>query len=64
MGAVLVIGELNPDIVLTGVPVGDGRLRFGQAEDLVAATRLTLGSSAAITASAAGTPNCAIRLSL
>lgn len=53
MGGLLVIGDLNPDIVLTGVPVKDGRLRFGQAEDLVTATTLTLGSSAAITASAA-----------
>jgi sugar/nucleoside kinase (ribokinase family) len=53
MPAILVIGELNPDIVVGGVPVKDGRLRFGQAEDLVAATTLTLGSSAAITASAA-----------
>jgi ribokinase len=53
MAAILVIGELNPDIVVSGVPVKDGRLRFGQAEDLVAATTLTLGSSGAITASAA-----------
>jgi ribokinase len=53
MAAVLVIGELNPDIVVAGVPVKGGRLRFGQAEDLVTATTLTLGSSAAITASAA-----------
>lgn len=53
MGDLLVVGELNPDIVLTGVPVVAGRLRFGQAEDLVTATTLTLGSSAAITASAA-----------
>jgi sugar/nucleoside kinase (ribokinase family) len=53
MAAILVVGELCPDIVLTGVPVKDGRLRFGQAEDLVTATTLTLGSSAAITASAA-----------
>jgi sugar/nucleoside kinase (ribokinase family) len=53
MTAILVIGELNPDIVVTGVPAKDGRLRFGQAEDLVTVTTLTLGSSAAITASAA-----------
>jgi sugar/nucleoside kinase (ribokinase family) len=53
MAAILVVGELCPDIVLTGVPVNGGRLRFGQAEDLVTATTLTLGSSAAITASAA-----------
>jgi sugar/nucleoside kinase (ribokinase family) len=53
MAAILVVGELNPDIVVSGVPAKDGRLRFGQAEDLVAATTLTLGSSAAITASAA-----------
>lgn len=53
MGDLLVVGELNPDIVLTGVPVTEGRLRFGQAEDLVTSTTLTLGSSAAITASAA-----------
>ena len=53
MAAILVIGELNPDIVVSGVPAKGGRLRFGQAEDLVTATTLTLGSSAAITASAA-----------
>ncbi len=53
MDDLLVVGELNPDIVLTGVPVTEGRLRFGQAEDLVTSTTLTLGSSAAITASAA-----------
>lgn len=49
----LVVGELNPDVVVGGVPVRDGRLRFGQAEDVVAGTVVTLGSSAAITACAA-----------
>ncbi len=49
----LVIGELNPDLIVAGVPAPNGQLRFGQAEDLVEATRMTLGSSAAITASAA-----------
>ncbi len=53
MARLLVVGELNPDVVVTGVPVHDGRLRFGQAEDLVSGTAFTLGSSAAITASAA-----------
>lgn len=52
MVRILVVGELNPDIILTGVPVREGRLRFDQAESLVTGTTLTLGSSAAITASA------------
>jgi ribokinase len=46
----LVLGELNPDIV---VSCGPGELRFGQAEQLVDAASLTLGSSGAITAAAA-----------
>jgi sugar/nucleoside kinase (ribokinase family) len=43
----LVVGEINPDVVVTDpdpVPV------FGQAERLVEAIRLTIGSSSAITA--------------
>ncbi|MDI6910247.1 carbohydrate kinase family protein [Nocardioides sp.] len=42
---VLVLGELNPDLVLTG---GDLTPRFGQVESLVAGSTLTLGSSGAI----------------
>jgi ribokinase len=43
---VLVLGEVNPDIVVTGVP----QLSFGQREDLAGPTAMTIGSSAAITA--------------
>jgi sugar/nucleoside kinase (ribokinase family) len=43
---VVVLGELNPDIVVTAVP----QLSFGQREDLVGATTMTVGSSVAITA--------------
>lgn len=46
----LVLGELNPDVVVAS---GPGDLRFGQVEQLVDAASLTLGSSGAITASAA-----------
>lgn len=53
MNRILFVGELNPDIVIAGVAAPEGRLRFGQAEDLVERTVLTLGGSAAITASAA-----------
>jgi len=42
----LVFGEVNPDIVVRGVPP----LAFGQSEDLVTATTMTVGSSAAIVA--------------
>lgn len=42
----LAVGEVNPDVVLRGVPP----LRFGQAEDLVTSTTLTIGSSVAIMA--------------
>ena len=59
---VVVVGELNPDIIVTGVPVAQGRLRFGQAEDLVTGTTLTLGSSAAITASAAASAGADVAL--
>lgn len=45
-GQLLVVGEVNPDIVVRGVPA----LRFGQAEDLVTSTTLTVGSSVAIMA--------------
>jgi sugar/nucleoside kinase (ribokinase family) len=62
VGSLLVVGELNPDIVVTGVPAVGGRLRFGQAEDLVDATTLTLGSSAAITASAAAVAGATVGL--
>lgn len=43
---VLVLGELNPDIVVTGVP----QPSFGQREDLTGPTSMTIGSSVAITA--------------
>ena len=43
----LVIGEINPDLVLTGRDVVP---EFGQAEKLVDTSSLTVGSSAAITA--------------
>ncbi|BEP14761.1 sugar kinase [Acidothermaceae bacterium B102] len=46
----LVLGELNPDVV---VSCGPADLRFGQAEQLIDAASLTLGSSGAITAAAA-----------
>lgn len=52
MASVLVVGELNPDIIVAGVPAESGCLRFGQAEDIVDATTITLGASAAITAAA------------
>jgi sugar/nucleoside kinase (ribokinase family) len=43
----LVVGDANPDVVLSGVPA---ELPWGQRERLVAAGALTLGGSAAITA--------------
>lgn len=54
----LVIGEVNPDIVVQGVP----GLRFGQAEDVVQSTTLTVGSSAAIMA--CGAARLGVRVSL
>ena len=43
----LVIGELNPDVIVLGAPE---RPAFGQAETLVDGISLTVGSSSAITA--------------
>ena len=43
----LIIGEINPDLVLSGKDVVP---EFGQAEKLIEHSRLTIGSSAAITA--------------
>jgi sugar/nucleoside kinase (ribokinase family) len=43
----LVLGELNPDVVVAGAPE---RPAFGQAETLVEAITLTVGSSSAIAA--------------
>jgi sugar/nucleoside kinase (ribokinase family) len=43
----LVIGELNPDVVVLGAPE---RPSFGQAETIVEGITLTVGSSSAITA--------------
>lgn len=45
---VLVVGDANPDLILTGDIVP----RFGQAEQLLDQARLTIGGSAAITAHA------------
>jgi len=61
-GAILVVGELCPDIVVTGVPTSGTSLRFGQAEDLVGATTMTLGSSAGITACAAAAAGADVAL--
>lgn len=44
---IVVVGELNVDLVVAGAP---DDLRFGQAEQLVDAATLALGSSGAITA--------------
>ena len=44
--AVLMFGEVNPDIVVTAVP----DLTFGQREDLTGRTTMTVGSSVAISA--------------
>jgi sugar/nucleoside kinase (ribokinase family) len=46
----LVLGDCNPDLVLSGA---DLRPRFGQAEQLVDDARLTIGGSGAIVACAA-----------
>jgi sugar/nucleoside kinase (ribokinase family) len=43
----LVIGDANPDVILTGVP---RELAYGQAEQLVSMGTLTVGGSAAILA--------------
>jgi sugar/nucleoside kinase (ribokinase family) len=43
----LVVGEVNPDVVVAD---GDPRPAFGQAERMVDAIRLTIGSSSVITA--------------
>lgn len=60
--SLLVIGELNPDIIVAGVAVASESLRFGQAEDLVASTHVTLGSSGGITACAAARGDVPVRL--
>jgi sugar/nucleoside kinase (ribokinase family) len=44
---VLVVGDVNPDLVLSG---GDVEPRFGQRESIVGAGELLVGGSAAITA--------------
>jgi sugar/nucleoside kinase (ribokinase family) len=43
----LVVGDANPDVILTGV---SGELAYGQAEQLVESGTLTVGGSAAILA--------------
>jgi sugar/nucleoside kinase (ribokinase family) len=55
----LVLAELNPDVVVT---TDGGEIRFGQVETQVADARITLGSSGAITASAAA--SLGLRVSL
>src|SRR5262245_9604624 len=47
---ILVLGELNPDVL---VSAGEVDIRFGQVEQLVDRATITLGSSGAITAAAA-----------
>lgn len=44
---IVVMGEINPDIVVTGVPA----LSFNQREDITGPTTMTIGSSVAISAS-------------
>ncbi|MEK8171228.1 hypothetical protein NKH77_22445 [Streptomyces sp. M19] len=51
----VVLGELNADVV---TDCGDVLPRFGQAEQIVDRAALTLGSSGAITASAAAALGC------
>lgn len=58
----LVVGDLCPDIVVSGVATRGRELAFGQAEELVEATTLTMGGSAAITASAAAAAGAAVAL--
>jgi sugar/nucleoside kinase (ribokinase family) len=43
---VVVVGEINPDIIVTGVPT----ISFGQHEDVAGPTTMTVGSSVAISA--------------
>lgn len=43
---IAVIGEINPDVIFTGVPP----MSFGQREDFTGPTTITVGSSAAVTA--------------
>jgi sugar/nucleoside kinase (ribokinase family) len=43
---IVVMGEINPDIVVTGVPT----MSFGQREDVTGPTTMTVGSSVAISA--------------
>ena len=54
---VLVIGDANPDLVLTG----DVDPRFGQVEKLVDTASLVLGGSGAIVAGGSGSSRCAAR---
>ncbi|MEI8058004.1 MAG: carbohydrate kinase family protein [Actinomycetes bacterium] len=51
-------GEVNPDIVVTGV----GELAFGQSEDIIGVTTMTIGSSVAIMASGAARLGVAVGL--
>src|SRR5258708_16528342 len=58
----LVLGELNPDVL---VSAGEVDVRFGQVEQLVDNATITLGSSGAITAAAVAAqglpvPVCAV----
>ncbi len=54
----LVLAELNPDVVVAC----DGEVRFGQVEQLVERATITLGSSGAITASAAAAQGLRVAL--
>jgi ribokinase len=54
----LVLAELNPDVVVAC----DGEVRFGQVEQLVDRATITLGSSGAITASAAAAQGLRVAL--
>ena len=58
MPRVLVVGDANPDLLLTGDVVP----RFGQEEQLLEGAELVLGGSAAITASGLARLGCRVSL--
>ena len=62
MAELVVVGELNPDIVVTGVHDLRALDAVDQVEDLVEDTTVTLGSSAAITAVAAARAGASVGL--
>lgn len=55
----VVLAELNPDVIVACEP---GQVRFGQVEQIVEHAELTLGSSGAITASAAAAQGLRVSL--